>query len=125
MKRIMYLVLIVLTIILMGASYRELQKISFLNTPANAEVVELLHLDKREYCVYEYVTNKGVIIARDKVQNIEKYSIGDIIGVHYNSEDNYEVSYYKIEMATLFSVAILLQIIFLLNLIIKFVRKPI
>lgn len=123
MKKICYIILILLTLVLMDVSVREFRNAASLDLMANAEIIEMYTDGQREYCVYSYVSNRDMKIARDMMYNIKQHSIGDMVEIHYDSADDNRVSYYKNEIITVFCAALTIQVIFLMIVLLKVVRK--
>ena len=107
----------------MDASVKEFRNAASLDLMANAEVIEMYTDGHREYCVYSYVSNKNMKIARDIIYNVKGHNIGDIVEIHYDSADDNRVSYYKNEIITVFCAALTIQAVFLIIMILKFIRK--
>lgn len=83
-------------------SFKELNKINSINIKVDAEIVELYTEDNREYCVYDFVSENGIIITKDIIPNIHEREVGDTITIYYNEKDNYIATEYRISASLVF-----------------------
>lgn len=91
-------------------SFKELNKINSINTKVDAEIVEIYTEDDREYCVYDFVSENGIIITKDIIPNIHKREVGDTLTIYYNEKDNYIATEYRISTSLVFVAVIVIGI---------------
>lgn len=91
-------------------SFKELNKINSINTKVDAEIVEIYTEDDREYCVYDFVSENGIIITKDIIPNIHKREVGDTLTIYYNEKDNYIATEYRIGASLVFVAVIVIGI---------------
>ena len=114
-----------LTLLLMMLSMYNVRDALYLDTECEAVVVDIYKYKDKEYCVYEYVTDDGIVIAKDKIHNKHGHFVNDQVIIYYNSSDIEDVTEYKSNIISTFGWVIVVEVSFLFILIMDLVRKGI